>query len=181
MKCEFVNPGGSIKDRIAVRMIEDAERDGRLQPGGTIIEPTSGNTGIGLALVATVKNYRCIIIVPEKTSKEKVDILKVLGAEVILIPMGVPFNAPNGIVGMAHVLNKQIPNSVVLSQVSTIILFSITLNDAPIFYVSFAMLLIQWCTTTVQRRKFWKLSTEKLICLLPEMVLAVHYQELRGK
>lgn len=72
MKCEFLNAGGSVKDRIALRMVELAEQEGRLKPGMTIIEPTSGNTGIGLALVAAVKGYRCIIVMPEKMSKEKV-------------------------------------------------------------------------------------------------------------
>ena len=81
-KCEFFNAGGSVKDRIAKRMIEEAEASGRLKPGDCIIEPTSGNTGIGLALASAVKGYRCIIVLPEKMSDEKVNVLKALGAEV---------------------------------------------------------------------------------------------------
>lgn len=78
-KCEYFNAGGSVKDRIGLRMIESAEKEGRIKPGDTLIEPTSGNTGIGMALAAAVKGYRCIIVLPEKMSKEKVDVLKALG------------------------------------------------------------------------------------------------------
>ena len=78
-KCEYFNAGGSVKDRIGLRMIEDAEKEGRIKPGDTLIEPTSGNTGIGMALAAAVKGYKCIIVLPEKMSKEKVDVLKALG------------------------------------------------------------------------------------------------------
>ncbi len=78
-KCEFFNAGGSVKDRIGLRMIEAAEKAGRIQPGDTLIEPTSGNTGIGIALGAAVRGYKCIIVLPEKMSKEKVDVLKALG------------------------------------------------------------------------------------------------------
>ena len=79
VKCEYFNAGGSVKDRIGLRMVEDAEKEGRIKPGDTLIEPTSGNTGIGMALAAAVKGYKCIIVLPEKMSKEKVDVLKALG------------------------------------------------------------------------------------------------------
>jgi len=79
VKCEYFNAGGSVKDRIGLRMIEAAEKEGRIKPGDTLIEPTSGNTGIGMALAAAVKGYKCIIVLPEKMSKEKVDVLKALG------------------------------------------------------------------------------------------------------
>ena len=85
-KCEFFNAGGSVKDRIGLRMVQDAELSGRIKPGDTLIEPTSGNTGIGIALAAATKGYRCIICLPEKMSKEKVDVLKALGAEIVRTP-----------------------------------------------------------------------------------------------
>ena len=85
-KYETFNPGNSVKDRMAVKMIEDAEADGRLKPGGTIIEGTSGNTGMGLALAAIVKGYKCIFVMADKQSKEKIDILRAVGAEVIVCP-----------------------------------------------------------------------------------------------
>ncbi|PIK50363.1 putative cystathionine beta-synthase [Apostichopus japonicus] len=94
-KCEFFNAGGSIKDRIALRMVENAEEKGILKPGCTLIEPTSGNTGIGLALAAAVKGYRCIIVMPEKMSNEKVDVLRALGAEIIRTPTSARFDSPS--------------------------------------------------------------------------------------
>ncbi|KAF9575738.1 hypothetical protein EC968_001929 [Mortierella alpina] len=115
-KCEFFNAGGSIKDRIARRMVEEAERDGRLKPGYTIIEPTSGNTGIGLALAATVKGYRIIITLPEKMSQEKVDVLKALGAEIIRTPTEAAWDSAESHIGVAKRLNTIIPNSVILDQ-----------------------------------------------------------------
>ena len=85
-KVEYFNPGGSIKDRVAIRMVEAAERDGRLRAGGTIIEPTSGNTGTGLAIAARLKGYRVIAVMPDKMSREKIDLLRAYGAEVVVVP-----------------------------------------------------------------------------------------------
>ncbi|XP_065339459.1 cystathionine beta-synthase-like protein [Cloeon dipterum] len=115
-KCEFMNPGGSVKDRIGFRMVEDAEEKGLLKPGYTIIEPTSGNTGIGLAMAAAVKGYRCIIVMPEKMSNEKVDTLRCLGAEIIRTPTAAAFDSPEGLIAVSQKLSKQIPNSVILDQ-----------------------------------------------------------------
>ncbi|KAL7845755.1 hypothetical protein AOLI_G00239470 [Acnodon oligacanthus] len=115
-KCEFFNAGGSVKDRISLRMVEDAERAGVLKPGDTIIEPTSGNTGIGLALAAAVKGYRCIIVMPEKMSLEKVDVLRALGAEIVRTPTSARFDSPESHVGVAWRLKNEIPNSHILDQ-----------------------------------------------------------------
>ncbi|KAI9207190.1 tryptophan synthase beta subunit-like PLP-dependent enzyme [Polychytrium aggregatum] len=120
VKCEFFNAGGSVKDRIAKRMIEAAEQDGRLKPGYTVIEPTSGNTGIGLALAAAVKGYRAIITLPEKMSKEKVDVLKALGAEIIRTPTEAAWDSPDSHIGVARRLNKEIPNSLIPDQYSNV-------------------------------------------------------------
>ncbi len=94
-KAEFFNPGGSVKDRIGVPIIEQAEREGRLRPGGTIVEGTSGNTGVGLAIAAALKGYRCIFTMPDKMSQEKVRLLKAFGAEVIITPTAVPPDHPD--------------------------------------------------------------------------------------
>ena len=138
-KCEFFNAGGSLKDRIGLRMgllvwnrsicclmlgllrvcivlVEDAERSGRIKPGDVLIEATSGNTGIGLALAAAVKGYRMIITLPEKMSQEKVDVLKALGAEIIRTPTEAAFDSPESHIGVAKKLNKEIPNSHILDQ-----------------------------------------------------------------
>uniref|UniRef100_G1PJB8 Cystathionine beta-synthase n=1 Tax=Myotis lucifugus TaxID=59463 RepID=G1PJB8_MYOLU len=115
-KCEFFNAGGSVKDRISQRMVEEAERAGILKPGDTIIEPTSGNTGIGLALAAAVKGYRCIIVMPEKMSMEKVDVLRALGAEIVRTPTNARFDSPESHVGVAWRLKNEIPNSHILDQ-----------------------------------------------------------------
>ncbi|XP_065907311.1 cystathionine beta-synthase-like [Dysidea avara] len=115
-KCEFFNAGGSVKDRIGIRMVEDAERSGMLKPGDTLIEPTSGNTGIGLALTAAVKGYRCVIVMPEKMSGEKVAVLKALGAEIVRTPSSAAYNTPESHIGVSWKLRNEIPNSHVLDQ-----------------------------------------------------------------
>src|SRR5439155_19642704 len=88
-KLEYLNPGGSVKDRIGLPMIEAAEREGKLRPGGTIVEPTSGNTGVGLAIAAAVRGYRCIFVMPDKMSQEKIALLRAYGAEVVITPTAV--------------------------------------------------------------------------------------------
>jgi len=115
-KCEYFNAGGSVKDRIGKRMIEDAEKSGRLKPGDTIIEATSGNTGIGLALACAIKGYRCIITLPEKMSNEKVNILKALGAEIIRTPTEAAWDSPESHIGVAKKLQSEIPNSHIMDQ-----------------------------------------------------------------
>jgi len=117
-KCEFLNPGGSVKDRIGVRMLLDAEKAGRIKPGDTLIEPTSGNTGIGLALAAAVKGYRVIITMPEKMSHEKQVVLEALGAEIIRTPTEAAWDSPESHIGVARRLKDAIPNSHILDQYS---------------------------------------------------------------
>lgn len=115
-KCEFLSAGGSVKDRIGYRMVEDAERSGRIQPGAVLIEPTSGNTGIGIALAGAIKGYRVIITLPEKMSQEKVDVLKALGAEIIRTPTEAAFDSPESHIGVAKRLQQEIPNAHILNQ-----------------------------------------------------------------
>jgi len=110
-KLETTNPGNSVKDRMALKMIEDAEADGRLKPGGTIVEGTSGNTGLGLAIAAIIKGYKCIFTTTDKQSKEKVDILKAFGAEVIVCPTNVEPDDPKSYYSVSDRLSKEIPNS----------------------------------------------------------------------
>ncbi len=110
-KVEYLNPGNSVKDRMAVKMIEDAEKAGLLKPGGTIIEGTSGNTGMGLALTAIARGYKCIFTLSDKQSKEKVDILRAVGAEVIVCPTNVAPDHPDSYYSVARRLNSEIPNS----------------------------------------------------------------------
>ena len=117
-KCEFFNPGGSLKDRIGVRMIEGAEKEGRIKPGDTLIEPSSGNTGIGLALAAAVKGYKLIITMPEKMSMEKEVVLKALGAEIVRTPTEASHDDPESLLGVAKRLHSEIPNSHILDQYS---------------------------------------------------------------
>jgi cystathionine beta-synthase len=107
-KVEYLNPGGSVKDRPAVKMLGVAEKEGLLKPGGTVVEPTSGNTGAGLALAAAVKGYHCICVMPEKTSKEKQDLLKALGAEVVVTP-SLPPEDPESYYAVAERLAREIP------------------------------------------------------------------------
>ena len=111
VKLEYLNPGGSIKDRIALKMIEEAERSGRLQPGGTIVEPTSGNTGVGLALVGQQKGYRCIFVVPDKVGQEKRAVLEAYGAEVVVTPTAVPPDSPQSYYGVSDRLVQEIPGA----------------------------------------------------------------------
>lgn len=115
-KVELFNLGGSIKDRIAKNMILEAEKQGRIKPGYTLIEPTSGNTGIGLALVGAVRGYRTIITLPEKMSNEKVSVLKALGAEIIRTPTEAAWDSPESHIGVAQKLERELPNAVILDQ-----------------------------------------------------------------
>ena len=115
-KCEFFNPGGSIKDRIGWKMVEDAENSGRIKPGDTLIEPTSGNTGQGIALAAAVKGYKCIITMPEKMSQEKQIALEALGAELVRTPTEAAFDDPESHIGVAKRLQNEIPDSHILDQ-----------------------------------------------------------------
>ncbi len=110
-KVEYFNPGNSVKDRMAIKMIEDAEKAGILRPGGTIIEGTSGNTGMGLALVAIAKGYKCIFTLSDKQGQEKINILKAVGAEVVVCPTNVPPDHPDSYYSVARRLNREIPNS----------------------------------------------------------------------
>lgn len=120
VKCEYLNPGGSVKDRIARRMVEVAEESGKLRPGMTIIEPSSGNTGIGLALAAAIKGYRCIITMPEKMSKEKENTLLALGAEIIRTPTEAASSDPTSHIGVAIRLQKELPDAIILDQYANI-------------------------------------------------------------
>jgi cystathionine beta-synthase len=110
-KLEMLNPGGSVKDRIGLRMIEAAERVGRLKPGGTIVEPTSGNTGHGLAIAAAIKGYKCIFVMPDKMSQEKVALLRAYGAEVVITPTSVPPESPESYYRVADRLTEEIPGA----------------------------------------------------------------------
>jgi len=115
-KVDYFNPGNSIKDRMALKMVEVAEQEGKLKPGGTIIEGTSGNTGMGLALAAVVKGYKCIFVTTDKQSKEKADILKAVGAEVIVCPTNVMPEDPRSYYSVAARLAKEVPNSYHMNQ-----------------------------------------------------------------
>jgi cystathionine beta-synthase len=108
-KLEHLNPGGSVKDRIGLPMIEQAERDGKVRPGGTIVEPTSGNTGVGLAIAAAIKGYRCIFVMPDKMSQEKIALLRAYGAEVVICPTAVPPDSPESYYSVSDRLAEEIP------------------------------------------------------------------------
>src|SRR5438477_3905814 len=108
-KLEYLNPGGSVKDRIGLAMIEKAEGDGRLKPGGTIVEPTSGNTGVGLAIAAAIKGYRCIFVMPDKMSQEKIAMLRGYGAEVVITPTAVDHDSPESYYSVSSRLAEEIP------------------------------------------------------------------------
>src|ERR1700693_6082679 len=108
-KLEMLNPGGSVKDRIGIRMIEAAERQGLLRPGGAIVEPTSGNTGNGLAIAAAIKGYKCIFVMPDKMSQEKISLLRAYGAEVIVTPTAVAPESPESYYRVAERLAAEIP------------------------------------------------------------------------
>lgn len=115
-KVEYVNPGGSVKDRPAVAMIEDAERAGILKPGATLVEATSGNTGTGLAMAAAIRGYRCILVMPDKMSKEKIDLLRAYGAEVVVTPTNVPGDSPESYYNVAERLVAEIPGALMPNQ-----------------------------------------------------------------
>jgi cysteine synthase len=115
-KCEFFNPGGSVKDRIAHHMIETAEKNGQIKPGDTLIEPTSGNTGIGLALAGAVKGYNIVITMPEKMSREKQVVLEALGATIYRTPTEAAWDAPDSHISLANRLKEELPNAHILDQ-----------------------------------------------------------------
>src|SRR6059058_2469496 len=108
-KLEYLNPGGSVKDRIGLAMIEKAEAEGKLRPGGTIVEPTSGNTGVGLAIAAAKKGYRCIFVMPDKMSQEKIAMLRGYGAEVVITPTAVEHDSPESYYSVSSRLAEEIP------------------------------------------------------------------------
>ena len=115
-KLEFMNPGGSVKDRMAFYMVKEAEKEGKLKPGGTIVEATSGNTGVGLAIYAASKGYKAIFTIPDKMSQEKIDLLKAFGAEVVVTATDVPPDSPESYYEIARRIHAQTPNSIILEQ-----------------------------------------------------------------
>src|SRR3989475_9576864 len=108
-KLEYMSPGGSVKDRIGIKLIEEAERAGKLKPGGTIVEPTSGNTGVGLAIAAALKGYRCVFVMPDKMSQEKISLLRAYGAEVVITPTAVDHDSPESYYSVSDRLAEEIP------------------------------------------------------------------------
>src|SRR5690606_28721549 len=118
-KCEFMNPAGSIKDRMAHYIIQQAEKEGKLKPGGTIVENTSGNTGMGVAMAAAVKGYRCVFTMPDKMSQEKVNSMKAFGAEVVITPTDVPGDSPDHYVNVAKRIAEETPGAYYINQYHT--------------------------------------------------------------
>ena len=116
VKCEFMNPGGSVKDRIGLAMVEAAEREGALKPGGVIVEATSGNTGLALAMVAAIRGYRCIFTMPDKMSQEKVKLLRAFGAEVVIVPTAVPPDHPEHYTVKAETIARETPGAILANQ-----------------------------------------------------------------
>src|SRR5687768_3898303 len=116
VKLEFCNPGGSVKDRIATEIIDDAEKEGRLKPGGTIVEATSGNTGTGLAMVAATRGYKCVFVMPDKMSEEKVRQLRAYGARVVITPTAVAPEDPRSYYSVSKRLSQEIPNAILANQ-----------------------------------------------------------------
>src|ERR1700754_3952335 len=110
-KVEYFNPGGSVKDRIALRMVEAAERSGALRPGGVIVEPTSGNTGVGLAIVAQRRGYRCLFVVPDKVAQDKIAVLRAYGADVVVCPTAVSPEHPESYYSVSDRLAREVPNA----------------------------------------------------------------------
>ena len=115
-KCEFLNPGGSIKDRISYTMIEEAERSGKAKPGTRFVEPTSGNTGIGVSLATAVKGYGCTILTPDKNTDEKMNPMNILGAEVIQTPAMTPWDSPGSFLSITKKILQEDPNAISLDQ-----------------------------------------------------------------
>ncbi|MBZ0304652.1 MAG: pyridoxal-phosphate dependent enzyme, partial [Anaerolineae bacterium] len=115
-KVEFFNPGGSVKDRIGIQIIEDAEKEGRLRPGGTIVEATSGNTGVGLAIAAALRGYRTVFVLPDKMSQEKIQLLRAFGARVIVTPTNVEPDDPNSYYSVARRVTEETPNAILANQ-----------------------------------------------------------------
>ncbi|HEY8656688.1 MAG TPA: pyridoxal-phosphate dependent enzyme, partial [Candidatus Limnocylindria bacterium] len=120
-KLEYLEPGGSLKDRIGLPLIEAAERDGKLEPGGTIVEPTSGNTGVGLAIAAAIKGYRCIFVMPDKMSQEKIALLRAYGAEVVICPTAVEHDSPESYYSVSDRLAEEIPGAFKPDQYSNMV------------------------------------------------------------
>ncbi|WP_029215601.1 cystathionine beta-synthase [Kallotenue papyrolyticum] len=115
-KCEFMNPGGSVKDRIGIAMLEDAERRGLIKPGGTIVEPTSGNTGVGLAIAAAIKGYKCVFVMPDKMSEEKIRQLRAFGARVVITPTAVEPDDPRSYYSVSRRIAEETPNAILAGQ-----------------------------------------------------------------
>jgi len=148
VKAELLNPGGSVKDRIAVKIIESAEKEGLLKTGGTIIEATAGNTGVGLAMVAAVKGYKCVFVMPDKMSQDKINLLKAYGAEVVVTPTSVAPDSPESYNGVA---DTGLPGRY------RALTGRVSLTTPPTL----------WRTTSLPARKYGKIQTNASMFLLP--------------